>query len=146
MAIPLEATSLEASSCSHGISIHRFHGSFNSLLPWKLVGASIEKMEAFMEVVETSLELLEASVVVKVSRFSWKLVGACVSFHGRGSLCKLPANHSSACVRFRRSTGLYSHHQQGKRPACWRLTSLTAGAVLCRFVQTRRLQNRPNLG
>ena len=71
-----EATSLEASDCFHGSSNHSFHGSFHSLLPWKIVEASLETMEASMEVVEASIEIAAASVVVNVPRLPWKPMGA----------------------------------------------------------------------
>ena len=43
-------------SCRHPCE-RNLSGTFHSLLPWKLVGACIEKMEASTEVVEASMEV-----------------------------------------------------------------------------------------
>ena len=51
MANLVEASSLETSASFRGSSINPLNGMFHSLLPWKLGGASIQAMKAFMGVV-----------------------------------------------------------------------------------------------
>lgn len=55
---------LEASGCFHGIPSHYLLPceKRHIPLPWKLVGASIEAVEASMEVGQASIEVVEYSV------------------------------------------------------------------------------------
>ena len=64
-----EAILPEASGCFHGSVNYHFHRKSQSLLPWKLVRASTEAVEAPMGEVHASIEVAEYSVWVNVPRF-----------------------------------------------------------------------------
>ena len=104
-----------------------------------------------MEACTTSMNLVDASEdcgsfqlklqrqrLWKLPRLSWKLVGACRSFSGRGKLQRPWKSSSEALVY------IHTTSRAGDLPISVFL-SLTARAVRCLLPQTR-LQNRPKRG